>query len=69
MTPPPRDFTAEVERSLACWTAAWCLDGVAGVEAQSETVWRQADRYGRAAHLFHNRWTAPAPTLSAALDD
>ena len=50
------DFTIEVERSLRVLDGAVaCFDGVAGVEPQSETVWRQADKYGVPRMCFINK--------------
>jgi elongation factor G len=68
-TPGHIDFTVEVQRSLRVLDGGIVvLDGVAGVEPQSETVWHQADRYGVPRICFINKMDRPGANFQHALD-
>jgi len=68
-TPGHIDFTAEVQRSLRVLDGGIVVfDAVQGVEPQSETVWRQADRYRVPRICFVNKMDRPGADFDRALD-
>jgi elongation factor G len=68
-TPGHVDFTAEVERSLRVLDGAVAVfDAVHGVEPQSETVWRQADKYGVPRICFINKMDKMGADFEHAID-
>ena len=69
-TPGHVDFTIEVERSLRVLDGAVCvLDSNQGVEPQTETVWRQGDKYGVPRIIFANKMDKTGADFYMCVDD